>query len=294
MDFEKSIGLSLHRTPNVLLKMFLITNGPNNKLGSNVMNTHTGFSQTDYLKPLPRHALPYPDEDLLSIIRRSASHMGYKDLRWLLRPQEGRWDIKYTEIPLLSKMEDYHVLKHLLLLSEEQLYNHTLHRFAPLLEEEPYHISHGFQKPSQQVHTSTHPVMLSSKSQRAHFLPVRFIQICPVCLQEQKSYDRLYWRMQLILYCPHHRVPLQEKCPICEAPIPVHRQSLTSCPNCHHGDYRTLISMPIASDHPYYVGELFLLKALGFPISEEKQALMHLARSPLTRLSGVSYITYSK
>src|SRR5438876_4277191 len=28
------------------------------------MNTNTGFSEADYLFPLPRRAVPYPDEDL--------------------------------------------------------------------------------------------------------------------------------------------------------------------------------------------------------------------------------------
>jgi hypothetical protein len=67
------------------------------------MNRPTSNSTTDTPLPLPRRAKPYPDEDLLSIIRRSASHMGYEDLRWLLRPEGDRWDIKEKEVPLLSK-----------------------------------------------------------------------------------------------------------------------------------------------------------------------------------------------
>jgi len=254
------------------------------------MNTHVNYSKPDSILPLPRRAVPYPDEDLLSIIRRSASHMGYADLRWLLRPEGGRWDIKSTEIPLLLKKEQYHVLQRLLLLSEEQLYNQTLHRFAPLFEDVPYDISHGFQKPPQQVSISTHPVLLSSHTQKSHFLHVRSIRVCPLCLQEQECYDRLYWRMQLILYCPHHRVLLQEKCPACEAPIPAHRQNPYSCPSCHRGDYRTFISTPIASDHPFFLGELLFLKALDFPIAENTQSFAYLARSPLFTLSNKSYI----
>ncbi len=107
------------------------------------MNEPNSYKRFDSIQPLPRRAVPSADEDLLSIIRRSASRMGYEDLRWILRPEGDRWDIKEKEIPLLSKKEDFHVLQHLLLLSEEQLHSHTLHRFAPLLEKVQDDLSHG-------------------------------------------------------------------------------------------------------------------------------------------------------
>src|SRR5690242_17337279 len=66
------------------------------------MNTDRILSDADLPSPLPRRVVPYPDEDLLSLLRRSASHMGYPDLRWLLRPEGKNWNIKETEIPLLS------------------------------------------------------------------------------------------------------------------------------------------------------------------------------------------------
>jgi TniQ len=255
------------------------------------MNTHLNYSSLDSILPLPRRVVPYPDEDLLSIIRRSASRMGYEDLRWLLRPEGGRWDIKDTELPLLSsKQEGYHVLQRLLPLPEGQLSKYTLHRFAPLLEEVHYANPRGSSSSPQQAHTSAHLALLSSESQKNYFLPIRFLRVCPLCLQEQECYDRLYWRMQLILYCPHHRILLQEKCPACEAPISALRQSPYSCLSCRQADYRTLISMPIASEHPFYLGELLLLKALDFPIAENTQSITYLARSPLSPLSGVSYI----
>src|SRR6266496_5088620 len=252
------------------------------------MNEPNSYKRFDSIQPLPRRAVPSADEDLLSIIRRSASRMGYEDLRWILRPQEERWDIKEKEIPLLSKMEDYHVLQHLLLLSEEQLYNHTLHRFAPLLEEVQDDLSHRSEDPGQ--HASKRKILLSPISKGNYFLPTDSIKVCPLCLREQESYDRLYWRMQLILYCPHHRVCLLEKCPACEAPISAHRHIPYRCPHCQQGDYRAAVSTLIRTDHPCYVGELLFLKMLGIMISEEKQTLPTLARSPLLTLSSRAYL----
>lgn len=96
--------------------------------------------------PLPRRAVPSPDEDLLSLLRRTATRMGYPDYRWLLRPEGRGWDIKDTDLPLLSAKHDYQILEHLLLLSEEQVYSHTLHRFAaPLAQAHGQPLSAGAQ-----------------------------------------------------------------------------------------------------------------------------------------------------
>ena len=252
------------------------------------MNEPNSYRRFDSIQPLPRRANPYPDEDLFSIIRRSASHMGYEDLRWILQPEGDRWDIKEKEVPFLSKKEDFHVLQHLLLLSEEQLHSHTLHRFAPLLEKVQDDLSHGSSDPGQLA--SKRPILLSPISKGNYFLPTDSIKVCPLCLREQESYDRLYWRMQLILYCPHHRVFLQEKCPTCQAPISAHRQIPYRCSHCQQGDYRAAVSTAIGTDHPCYVGELLFLKMFSIMISEYQEALPTLARSPLVTLSSRAYL----
>src|SRR5579859_1048736 len=143
-------------------------------------------------RPLPLRAPPHPDEDLLSILRRCASRMGYPDVRWLLRPTEGNWSLEETEIPLLSAVRDYRVLGRLLQLSQEKLHGHTLHRFAPLLEN-----GESFHQSPEQNPATTHLPQLSPRSLEAYFLPIRSIRVCPLCLQEPECYDRLYWRMQL-------------------------------------------------------------------------------------------------
>jgi TniQ len=136
------------------------------------MNTDRILNDAELPSPLPQRVVPYPDEDLLSLLRRSASRMGYPDLRWLLRPERNTWNIKDTEIPLLSAKKDYEVLEHLLMLSEEELYSHTLHRFASLLVTN---------------HTT---------------------RVCPYCVQDQHGYDRLYWSLHGVQACPYHHVRL--------------------------------------------------------------------------------------
>lgn len=161
------------------------------------MNAGSIPNGADFPAPLPRRAPPYPDEDLLSMLRRSASRMGYPDVRWLLRPTEGNWFFEETDVPLLSAKRDYRVLERLLLLSQEELHNHTLHRFASLLEN-----GESFQQPPGEDSASTHLPQLSPRSRETYFLPVRSLRVCPLCLQEPECYDRLYWRMRLIFHCP--------------------------------------------------------------------------------------------
>jgi TniQ/Zinc finger found in FPG and IleRS len=247
------------------------------------MNSYRILNDADTPSPLPLRVVPNPDEDLLSVLRRSASRMGYPDLRWILRPEGNKWSIEDTEIPLLSAKNDYEVLEHLLILSEEKLYSHTLHRFASLLEG-----VYGRQQPAEPVNPFTNLMRLSTVSQSTYFLPILSIRVCPICLQEQKCYDRLYWRLQLIFHCPQHRVCLLEKCPTCEAPITANRQSPYYCPRCQQGDYRTIGSMPLTPDNPLYVGELLLLKALGIALPVNEIASRSLASSPLSTLSGIS------
>ena len=134
------------------------------------MNEPKSYGTFDSIQPLPRRAPPVADEDLLSIIRRTASHMGYKDMRWLFRPEGNRWNMKEIDIPLLSSDEASYVLQRLLLLSKEQLYNHTVHRFAAPLEYTPHKTSQGDQKYSQQVSTSTQQKLLSSSTLKTHQL----------------------------------------------------------------------------------------------------------------------------
>ncbi len=253
------------------------------------MAVHSASNESGLPPPLPLRAPPSANEDLLSMLRRCASRMGYPDVRWLLRPTEGNWFLEETDVSLLSAKRDYRVLGRLLLLSQEELHSHTLHRFAPLLEN-----SESFQQPPEQDSASTHLPQLSPRSREAHFLPIRSIRVCPVCLREPDCYDRLYWRMQLIFYCPQHRVRLLEKCPSCGTPIAASRPSPHSCPRCQHGDYRASDSAPLSFENPLYLGERLFLEALGIELPTDETAARPLASSPLSTLSGISYLSLLK
>ena len=236
--------------------------------------------------PLPRRAVPNPDEDLPSLLRRTAARMGYPDYRWLLRPEGKHWDIKDTDLPLLSAKHDYQILEHLLLLSEEQVYSHTLHRFAaPLAQAHGQPLSAGAQ------HNPPSLIWLSSKLQESYFLPIHTIRICPICLQDQEGYDRLYWRLHLIPYCPCHRVRLLEKCPSCEAPIVSNRRIASSCPRCQQA-YSLVDPPSLSSTNPLSIGERLLLKALGFELREDVLADSALTTSPLSGLLDSSYLSF--
>jgi hypothetical protein len=160
-----------------------------------------------------------------------------------------------------------------------------LHRFASLLKG-----VHGHQPPAEPVNPFTYLIWLSSMSQSTYFLPIRSIRVCPLCLQEQSCYDRLYWRLQLIFHCPHHRVRLLEMCPACEAPIAANRQSPYHCSRCQQGDYRMVDAVPITPGNPLYVGELLLLKALGIALPVHETVSKSLSSSPLSTLSDISYL----
>ena len=239
--------------------------------------------------PLPLRTPPSPDEDLLSVLRRCASRMGYPDVRWLLRPTEGNWSLEETDVPLLSAKRHYRVLGRLLQLSQEELFSHTLHRFAPLLEN-----GESLQQYPEQDSASTLLPQLSLRSREAHFLPIRSIRVCPVCLREPNCYDRLCWRMQLIVYCPQHRVRLLEKCPSCGTPIAAGRPSSYSCPRCQQGDYRAVDAVPLSPDNPLYLGERLLLEALAIELPTDGTAIRSLAGSPLSTLSDASYLALLK
>ncbi len=258
-------------------------------MGNKSMNIHRIVNDADLPAPLPLRVPPCNDEDLLSVLRRSAARMGYPDVRWLLRPARGNWFLDEADIPLLSAEEDYRALGSLLRLSREELHSHTLHRFARLLEsgESP-------RQPPGQDHTSTHLPQMNPGLREAYFLPVRSLRICPLCLREPVCYDRLYWRMRLMFYCPQHRVRLLEKCPSCKAPIPASRPSPYTCPRCQHGDYRSVDTTPLSPENPLYLGERLLLGALGFELPSDEKAARSLASSPLPTLTGASYLNLLK
>src|SRR6266705_1838029 len=161
------------------------------------------------LLALPQRSAPHPWEDVASLLSRVARKMGYEHPEWLLRPENAPHKISPANLPLLHGQHDYHLLERLLLLDEEQLYALTVHRFAPYFTRQPrpFSVMNGeMQQPVKRAG-------LQYEYIRQFFSDERHCRICPRCLDEGNGYDRLYWRCELLLYCPRHRVFLVHRCP---------------------------------------------------------------------------------
>ena len=216
----------------------------------------TRLRQVMELLPLPRRAVPHPWEDLASVLSRTARIMGYARPQWLLRPEAVQHRIDQDTLPVLHRPMDSLLLSRLLHLEEKQLYSLTLHRFAS-----------RFTQPRQTVlavpdesneRLSSERLVLDERG-RSFFLPSRYTQVCPRCLDEDEGYDRLYWRCDLLLLCPRHRVFLVRHCPTCHAQIPALRPLSTTCPSCEQGDYRSTVLSPQVEEEPWLLASHALL-----------------------------------
>lgn len=210
--------------------------------------------------PLPLRALPAPWEDLPSLLCRIAREMGYEDPHWILHPQGSPYRIKAAALPFLSKPEDYLLLQQQLLLDETTLSSLTFHSLAPLLNDG------SLLRPtdSLRLHTSTSAFF---------FLKYPRTRVCPQCLDEIPVYDRIYWRMKYIFFCPIHRVCLRDTCSSCGQPISAFRIDPFFCPSCRQGDYREPIPTPMAEDQLFQISTDLFLQALGITSSQKDDLL---------------------
>ena len=211
------------------------------------------------LSSLPLRAVPYPWEDLSSLLCRIARKMDYPDPRWILHPRGSSYGINTSDLPLLSKQRDYLLLQQLLLLDEATLYALTTHIFAPILDDF-----------ASLEHKS--PFRLRPQLFASYFLEYPRTRVCPQCLAEDPVYDRLYWRMRYVFFCPLHRIRLRDFCPHCSKTISALRLEPFHCPSCRRGDYREHGLAPIAQDHLLQVGTVLFLRALGITFPEERIA----------------------
>ena len=208
------------------------------------------------IPPLPRRATPYPWEDLSSLLSRVARKMGYPDLRWILRPQGSPYGINASDLPLLTKQRDFQLLQQLLLLDEATLSSLTAHIFAQVLD--------YFAKTEDNSPSRLRPQYFAS-----YFLEYPRTRVCPQCLAEGPAYDRIFWRMRHVFFCPFHRTRLRDFCPRCSRTISALRPEPFRCPFCQQGDYREPVETPIAQDHLLHVGTVLFLHALGITLPED-------------------------
>ena len=79
---------------------------------------------------LPMRIMPFPWEDLASLISRLGEQMGYKNPAWILRPEDIPYVVQPFTLCQLRDKADYRFFEQLLRLDQECLYQLTLHRFA--------------------------------------------------------------------------------------------------------------------------------------------------------------------
>lgn len=75
------------------------------------------------------------------------------------------------------------------------------------------------------------------------------LQVCPLCLQEEKPYRRLLWRLRSVVACLKHRCQLQSVCHCCGRLLPVvesYQQHLR-CGHCQ-SDLRQLPIAPVPDE----------------------------------------------
>ena len=205
---------------------------------------------------------PQPWEDLTSVICRVARRMHYEDPAWLLISEDvPRQKIYSLDLPLLHRDKDYRLLSRQLGLSEEALYQATLHRLATRLQPP---IENGEARAEGEMARFDEQGLpfLNSKTVWQYCLSLRHTKVCPMCLEEALGYDRLYWRLRPLILCPVHSNLLVDKCPDCGQPIPSLRPTLTQCPYCQHGDYRRSLRTSILSTSRSFAGQALLFHQL--------------------------------
>jgi hypothetical protein len=256
--------------------------------------------------PLPLRARPLPWEDIGSLLSRVTRRMSYEQPTWLLHPESGQHHIRAADLPVFALRADYTFLERLLLLDQDTLYALTLNRFAaalnrssplPVFEDIHREFLQRLQESAAEEKYSSSRIdrpLLAKWDYRTFFLPVSSIKVCPICLEETETYDRLYWRARFLITCPRHAVFLRERCPACHAAIPSLRTSPTGCPTCGKGDYRTA---PL-SLHPYMPeasclleGDLLTLKALGVDCEAASGPLATWQGEGLASLSPQQYFS---
>ncbi len=226
--------------------------------------------------PLPVRVLPEPWEDLASLLSRTAVQMGYKQVNWLLRPEDLREDATYQ------------YLEHLLQLSEETLYKLTFHRFL-LQMQVPDEV-----RPSPSGYLQRPLFLPKGHATRTHFLSQSDARVCPRCLAEEPACGVLYWNIGSVVACLKHHIFLVDSCPYCQSKIPLLRSALTHCPRCSSGDYRLAPTIDLPEEPLFLSNQALILAHLD--VEEEYRGDMptEYGESPLYGLLPWQYFQLLK
>ena len=207
--------------------------------------------------PLPVRVLPEPWEDLASLLSRTAVQMGYKQVNWLLRPEDDAYSRLDPNVCFLCEDAAYHYLEHLLQLNEETLYKLTCHRFLPQMHapDEVQLAPSGYLQ---------RPLFLPrGHVTRTLFLSKLTARVCPRCLAEEPACGLLYWNIGPVVACLKHHIFLIDCCPHCQGKIPLLRSVLTHCPRCSSGDYRLAPTVDLPEEPLFLSSQALILARLG-------------------------------
>ena len=224
------------------------------------------------LHVLPIRVKPETWEDLPSFVRRCSEHMGYERPEWILSPEKSGWWVVASRLPRLRHQQDYRLLESLLHVDEERLYRLTVHRFAHLLP----------RRGSRSVCEIDRPLVGATPYISADLA----IGVCPGCLDEPESYDRLYWRLPLALVCPKHGQVLRRRCPYCGHAIKSLRTHAYRCGFCQRGDYRREVTSVVGPSSALLNASRWMLLLAGVEGEEMGPSYCGEMRTP-ERLQGL-------
>jgi hypothetical protein len=132
--------------------------------------------------------------------------------------------------------------------------------------------------------------LLTQATAWRHCTPIGTTQLCPACLDEEKSYEPLYWKLRYVLLCPRHRLFLIDRCPVCHQLIPLFRRPKgTVCPYCLEGDYRAARRVPSFANTLLSQGQALLLHFLGVDDLNWGEVSSLLRGSPMMQLEHWQY-----
>ena len=161
---------------------------------------------------LPARELPLAGESLTGYLRRHTVAMGYDGLRQLLSlPDNIQFPPHLDHLPAGRAVT---ALANLLRREERALVDLTVHRWATQIV---------FRERGAQD-----PVICDSKTLRRFFNASR-PRICPRCLEQAPTHDRLVWSFRPLGICHEHGEILLERCPRCQRLFSPTRLDLARC-----------------------------------------------------------------
>ncbi|QDU24956.1 Helix-turn-helix domain protein [Anatilimnocola aggregata] len=151
-----------------------------------------------HLRSLPVRESPLPGESLTSFVRRHVVGMGYESMVRLLSL------VDEVELPShldhLGRGPPLGALSGLLGRPSSLLADLTVHRFAESLVLQPQ---------------GAPPATLCDSKTLLRFFDPAHPRVCPECLREGTTYERLLWSFRPLPICLEHGVTLLDRCPAC-------------------------------------------------------------------------------